>query len=134
MPHVAGPDAQERGATDVEIVVAPQRWSYWRRPVLVITDLAYLHGPTTGIVEPPLWVSWSGERARFDLDSPAPRQTVYSTVLREACEPTDLTDYLNGDLLVQLWPRLVLPKTVRAAWQDQHPVLRAVATTSPKTS
>jgi hypothetical protein len=115
----------------VGIVVAPQRWTYWRRPVLVITDLASLHGPTTGIVELPLWLYWSGDHGRFDMDNPAARPMVYRTVLREARASADLTDHLDGALLVELWPRLVLPKTVRAAWEDQHPVLRAVGATSP---
>jgi hypothetical protein len=115
----------------VGIVVAPQRWSYLRRPVLVITDLAYLHGPTSGILELPLWLYWSGEHGRFDLDNPAALPVVYRTVLREARAPSDLTDYLGANLLVGLWPRLVLPKTVRAAWEDQHPAIRAVDTTSP---
>jgi hypothetical protein len=54
---------------------------------------------------------------------------VYTTVLREARQPTDLSDYLDGDTLVSMWPNLVLPKAVRAAWEDRHPRLRAAGRT-----
>jgi hypothetical protein len=47
-------------------------------------------------------------------------------VLREARRPEDL-GYLNGDRLISLWPDLYLPREVRQAWEEQHPVLRAAA-------
>jgi hypothetical protein len=100
---------------------------YMGRPVLVPADLAALRGPETGIVILPLSLHWSGDEtaARFDLDDPRQRPSLYATVIREAAEPGDLGEWLNGGLLVGLWPRLVLPRTVRAAWEDQHPVLLA---------
>ena len=48
------------------------------------------------------------------------------TVLREAGRPEDL-GYLDGGTLTALWPELYLPRGVRQAWEDQHPVLRAGA-------
>jgi hypothetical protein len=48
-------------------------------------------------------------------------------VLREAGRPEDLTTYLDGDTLIALWPDLYLPKGVRQAWEDQHPVLQGAA-------
>jgi hypothetical protein len=44
-------------------------------------------------------------------------------VLREAGCAADLTTYLDGDTLVALWPDLYLPKGIRQAWEDQHPIL-----------
>jgi hypothetical protein len=46
-------------------------------------------------------------------------------VLQGASRPDDLTGFLNGETLVALWPQLFLPKGVRMAWEDEHPVLRA---------
>jgi hypothetical protein len=55
------------------------------------------------------------------------RLWLYQTVLREAGRLEDLTAYLDGDMLVALWPDLYLPKGVRKAWEDAHPLLRAAA-------
>jgi hypothetical protein len=52
---------------------------------------------------------------------------LYQTVLREAGRPEDLAAYLDGDTLIALWPELFLPRGVRQAWEDEHPVLRATA-------
>lgn len=84
-----------------------------------------LRGPASGTVTLPLALHWAGDddAAVFDLSDPRQRPSFYTTVLREAGEPGDLQTWLNADLLVDLWPRLVLPKAVRAAWEEQHPVL-----------
>jgi DNA invertase Pin-like site-specific DNA recombinase len=95
------------------------------RRVLVIDDLADLRGPTTGRVELPLRLFWSLPDHRFDLDDPDMRTWYYQTVLREASRPDDVTTYLDGDTLVSIWPDLYLPKGVRRAWEEHHPVLRA---------
>jgi hypothetical protein len=97
------------------------------RRVLVALDLDDLRGPVTGLVELPLRLFWSGADATFDLDDPGTRQWVYETVLQEASRPEDLTSYLDGQTLIALWPKLFVPKGVRRAWEDEHPVLRAVA-------
>lgn len=97
------------------------------RPVVVAASLADLRGPTTGTVDLPLWLFWSCPGHTFDLGDQDMRQWLYETVLREAGRPEDLTSYLDGDMLVALWPDLYLPKGVRQAWEDRHPVLRAVA-------
>jgi hypothetical protein len=55
------------------------------------------------------------------------RRWFYQTVLREAGSLEDLTGYLDGDTLIALWPDLYLPKGVRQAWEDQHPVLDSAA-------
>jgi hypothetical protein len=97
------------------------------RPVVVAASLADLRGPTTGTVNLPLWLFWSCPGHTFDLGDRDMRQWLYQTVLREAGRPEDLTTYLDGDMLVALWPDLYLPKGVRQAWEDRHPALRAVA-------
>jgi hypothetical protein len=99
------------------------------RRALVAADLAALAGPVTGRVELPLRLFWYPDRT-FDLDEPGMLAWMYQTVLREATRPEDLTAFLDGGTLVALWPDLFLPRGVRRAWEEQHPALRAAATTA----
>jgi hypothetical protein len=109
-------------------VIASPRHVYQGRLVLVIKDLADLHGPVSGTVTLPLEVFWSGteDSSRFDLGSPVRLKVMYRTVVREARSPEHLTDFLDGATLISLWPRLVLPPQVRAAWEEQHPELASM--------
>jgi hypothetical protein len=111
----------------VHAVMPQARPRFWpgRREVLVADRLADLHGAEHGPVELPIWLFWFPDRT-FDLDEPGMLPWMYQIVLREARRPGDL-GYLNGDRLVSLWPDLHLPRGVREAWEDQHPVLRAAA-------
>jgi hypothetical protein len=93
------------------------------RGVLVVRDLAELRGPTTGTVKLPLWLYWSGPSPAFDLGNPDMLRWLYQIVLREAARAEDLTSYLDRDTLIAVWPDLFLPKGVRRAWEEQHPVL-----------
>jgi len=107
------------------------RTQYQARPgrrVIVVIDLAHLHGPVHGTVELPLRLFWSSADRSFDLDQPFMQRWFYQTVLREASRPEDLADYLDRDTLIALWPDLHLPRGVRQAWEDHHPVLRAATT------
>jgi hypothetical protein len=97
------------------------------RQALVVADLADLHGPSAGPVKLPLWLFWSGPGHVFDLGDKDMRLWLYQTVLREAGRPEDLTTYLDSGTLIELWPDLYLPKGVRRAWEDRHPVLRTAA-------
>ncbi len=109
---------------------ATPRARYQSRPgrgVVVAPSLADLRGPTEGTVELPLWLFWSCPGHTFDLGDRDMRLWLYQTVLREAGRLEDLTAYLDGDTLIALWPDLYLPKGVRQAWEDAHPLLRAAA-------
>jgi hypothetical protein len=97
------------------------------RRAIVAASLADLHGPVSGVVVLPLRLFWSLPGHRFDLGDRDMRLWLYQTVLREASRPDELSEYLDGGLLIQLWPALYLPKGVRHAWEDQHPKLRAAA-------
>jgi prevent-host-death family protein len=106
---------------------APRRAAYQARPgraALVAASLADLAGPAHGVVELPLRLFWSAPDRTFDVDQPSMLRALYETVLREASRPGDLTGYLNGEVLVAVWPELFLPKGVRRAWEDQYPELR----------
>ena len=95
------------------------------RAALVAASLADLAGPAHGVVELPLRLFWSAPDRTFDLDQPSMLRALYETVLREASRPDDLASYLDGQILVAVWPDLFLPKGVRGAWEDRHPELRA---------
>jgi hypothetical protein len=109
---------------------ATSRKRYQARPgraAYVAAELSELHGPVTGTVRLPLWLFWSAPDHEFDLGDGDMRRWLYQTVLREAASPEDLDGYLDGDTLVALWPDLWLPRGVRQAWEDRHPVLRAAS-------
>jgi hypothetical protein len=91
----------------------------------VAASLTELSGPAEGTIELPLRLFWSSHDRGFDLSDPEMARCMYETVLREATRPDDLAAYLDSDTLVRIWSRLFLPKGVRRAWEDQHPVLRA---------
>ena len=93
----------------------------------MVTDLASLSGPVHGAVTLPLWLYWSDPSPAFDLDVPFMRRWLYQIVLREAASAQDLTTYLDGGTLIELWLELYLPRGVRQAWEELHPVLRAAA-------
>jgi len=116
------------GQASVPADPAVRRTAYQARPgraALVATRLADLTGPAHGVVELPLRLFWSAPDRTFDLDQPSALQELYEVVLQEASRPDDLTSYLNGEILVAVWPDLFVPKGVRRAWEDQHPRLRA---------
>jgi hypothetical protein len=99
------------------------------RRVLVVKDLADLHGPASGAVTLlPLRLYWSPPGRVFDLDDPFSLRSMYQVVLREAIRAEELTSYLNRDALIAVWPDLYLSKGVRRAWEERHPVLRGSAT------
>lgn len=64
----------------------------------------------------PLHLDWSTPGRVYDLRDRRQRARLYEVVLREG-SPEDLMRYVDGVLLVEVWPELVLPRTVRAAWQ-----------------
>jgi hypothetical protein len=94
------------------------------RRAVVAADLSELHGPTSGVVELPNRLFWQPDR-HVDLDNPALLEWMYETVLREAASIEELRTWLNGPTLVQLWPRLFVPRGVRQAWEERHPALNA---------
>ncbi|SCL45542.1 hypothetical protein [Micromonospora peucetia] len=94
-----------------------------RLPV-VASDLGELRGPTSGTIELPHRLFWQADR-RVDLDAPGLLTWMYETVLTEAVQVDELRAWLHGPTLTRLWPQLYLPRGVRHAWEQRHPVLRA---------
>ncbi|MFI5975805.1 hypothetical protein [Streptomyces sp. NPDC051452] len=88
-------------------------------------SLEELRGPTQGIVQLPLHVAWSGMTS-YDLGKPRQRMGLYRTVLHEGLRD-DLPQFLNRDLLLQMWPvlRTLVGRTVRTVWEEAFPQLAA---------
>ena len=96
------------------------------RPTLVTATLEELRGPEHGIVELPQRLMWNPNRS-FDLDNHDLLLWMYENVLREAIRYDELRQWINGRILVRVWPELNLPRGVRQAWEGRYPQLRTAA-------
>lgn len=76
----------------------------------------------------PLTLNWSEPDRVFRLADRSDRARVYEIVLREG-SPADVLAYVDGTLLVDMWPDLVLPRDLRAAWQ---PIIAAITQPEPR--
>jgi hypothetical protein len=94
----------------------------YAKPVVVAERLDLLSGPTSGVVELPRHLQWSGN-SRYNLDEPGRIVDLYRTVINEAATPDDLHAYLDMATLVALWPSMWLPAAVRRAWGSRFPEL-----------
>lgn len=73
-------------------------------------------------VELPVHLNWSQPGRVFRLADRSDRARLYELVLTEGTQE-DVTTYIDGALLVDLWNDMVLPRAVRGAWA---PVIDAV--------
>ena len=64
----------------------------------------------------PLDLNWSRPGAEFRLADRRERARLYEIVLREG-SPDDIRRYIDGSLLIDAWPDIVLPREIRRAWQ-----------------
>jgi integrase len=96
------------------------------RPYTVPDTLEELTGPTGGVVELPGHLDW-GPRRVYNLDDFSDTRLLYMRVIRESTHAADLRRFLNAQILMRLWPQLVLPPRVRALWQDRFPSLGRAA-------
>lgn len=64
----------------------------------------------------PIHLGWSDPERIYDLADRQQRHRVYEIVLREG-QPEDILAYVDGALLVDAWPELVLPAPIRRAWE-----------------
>lgn len=92
------------------------QWSDTRRPYAVPSRLWRLpieQALRSVNFEEHLW--WSGPVRGFDLSDRRQRLRAYEIVLREG-GPEDIVSIVDGLLLCELWPQLVLPNELRDAW------------------
>jgi DNA-binding MarR family transcriptional regulator len=94
----------ERRTARGRVISVPDR--LWRLPLR----------DALGRVVLPLHLNWSEPGRSFDLGDRRQRARVYEMVLREG-GPDDLRAVVDAALLADLWPDLVLPRDVRAAWE-----------------
>jgi hypothetical protein len=94
----------------------------YTKPVVVPDRLEDLVGPTTGVVNLPRHLQWSGN-PRYDLDQPGRIVDLYRTVLNEAAAPDDLHRYLDRSTPIRLWPTMWLPTWLRSDWELHFPEL-----------
>jgi transcriptional regulator with XRE-family HTH domain len=64
----------------------------------------------------PIHLGWSDPDRAYDLTDPQQRHRLYEIVLREG-QPDDILTYIDGVLLLDAWPHLVLPARIRKAWE-----------------
>jgi hypothetical protein len=104
-------------------VTGPEGRRRYAKPFAVPDGLDLLTGPTSGVVELPRHLDWSGD-ATYDLDSPGRIVDLYRTVIIEATKSANLHIYLERGMLRRLWSYLWLPLDLRAAWESRFPELR----------
>ncbi|MEU5436451.1 hypothetical protein AB0G73_24155 [Streptomyces sp. NPDC020719] len=111
------PSSSPAAAADLFELLCEQ---YAKRLPERLEDLA---GPTSGTVDLPLHVVWSGRRS-YGLEQPRSRMGLYRTVLAEG-QHQDLTSFLNRDLLIAQWPvlRTLIPRPIRHVWEAAFPEL-----------
>ena len=104
---------------------AASRWAHVAERLPAHLD--ELTGPSTGTVELPLHLAWSGLR-HFEISDEQLLLGLYRIVLTNGLHE-DLTRYLNVELLVRHWPRLrtAVGKPVRTCWEQRFPELVAAA-------
>jgi transcriptional regulator with XRE-family HTH domain len=113
------------GASGALVTIEPPvvwSWTTGLRPYPVPSRLWRL-GPDAALrsFEPGLHLWWSGPSRPFDLSRRSERCRVYEIVLREG-GPNDIESVVDGVLLVEAWPDLVLPRALVTAWS--HLVMR----------
>jgi hypothetical protein len=96
-----------------------------RIPCPVPDSLDELTGLVTGVVDLPVHLDW-GPDPSYDLADPDRRLALYVAVISEAGSVAELARYLNHELLVELWPRLRLPRHCVRRWHDAFPELAAL--------
>jgi transcriptional regulator with XRE-family HTH domain len=98
-------------------------WTSGRRPYAVPSRLWRLNlrdAFRRFTPHPGLW--WSGPAPLFDLADRNDRARAYELVLREG-QPDDIRSVIDGALLIDAWPDLVIPADLQSAWQpmiDEH--------------
>lgn len=105
------------GATlDIEQPVT-WSWTNGRRPYAIPSGLWRL--PIVDafqVLTPGFHLWWSGPSPQFDLADRSERCRTYELILREGT-PNDIASVVDGALLVDAWPDLILPAELRQAWQ-----------------
>ena len=96
------------------------------KPYAIVDRLDQLRGPAGGTVEFSHSVLWAPGGGLVDLDRPGALRMAYRAVLNEGTVE-DLVRVLNRDVLIAVWPQLLLPLRVLSMWESRFPELRSSA-------
>jgi hypothetical protein len=96
------------------------------KPYAIVDSLDQLRGPARGTVELSHSVLWAPVGGLVDLDRPGVLRMAYRAVLNEGTVE-DLVRVINPDVLIAVWPELLLPLRVLAMWESRFPELRSSA-------
>jgi hypothetical protein len=91
------------------------------RAAAVPADLDELRGPRRGRLRLPASVYW-GPEPLVDLGYWDDVAKAYEATLREG-DLSDVCTLLDASILSEIWSRIVLPATIRAAWERRFPWL-----------
>ena len=94
------------------------------KPYAIVDRLDQLRGPAGGTVKLSHSVLWAPGGDQVDLDHPGVLRMAYRAVLNEGTVE-DLVRVLNRDVLIAVWPDLLLPLRVLAMWESRFPELRS---------
>jgi hypothetical protein len=95
-------------------------------PYAIVDRLGQLRGPAGGTLELSHSGLWAPGGGRVELDRPGALRMAYRAVLNEGTVE-DLVRVLNRDVLIAVWPELLLPLRMLAMWESRFPELRSSA-------
>jgi len=64
----------------------------------------------------PMHVNWSNPEQIWDLSNRSQRLLAYQMLIAEG-GPDDISTFVDGSLLIDLWQEMFVPEDIRAAWQ-----------------
>jgi hypothetical protein len=96
------------------------------KPYAIVDRLDQLRGPAGGTVDLSHSVLWAPGGGLVDLDRPGALRMAYRAVLNEGTVE-ELVRVLNRDVLIAVWPQLLLPLRVLTMWESRFPELRSSA-------
>lgn len=70
----------------------------------------------TASIELPRSVYWSGRDKAFDLSDEQTREYAYQILMEEA-PPAVMVEFLDGELLSEMWEHMFMASDVRSAWE-----------------
>lgn len=104
-------------------VTMPRVHMYDIKPYAFINTLDELHGPSSGSVTLPHSIFWAPGSKTLCLDADGTLRQAYQAVLSEGTAE-QICEFVNRDLLIEIWPRLSLPASVAKGWELRFPELR----------
>lgn len=85
-------------------------------------SLDSLHGPNSGFLTLPISLFWQTGNKDFNLSDHDDLKTMYRAVLNEGTV-TDCETYLNKEVIIDIWPELLIGPKLAAAWEKKFPAL-----------